>query len=140
MNCSCHLGPLSSSDPRHQRTCARCGRLCGPPRPARDREFERPFLSLSGSASFAADVLDRVDRMDAVHGSRWAGFSLERMLAEIDEEALDLGGWPVLTAQSPKLLELDDERIYDARLLLQEITKHGAQVRVLVALLRSALD
>ena len=140
MSCSCPAGPLSSADPRHQRICARCGRLCGPPRTTRDREFERPFLTLSGGSTYAADVLDRVDRLDAVHGSRWVGYSLERMFSEIDEEGADLGGWSMLTAQHPELLKLDDDTIHSVRLLLQEISKYGAHVRTLTALLRSTLD
>ncbi|MBA2707941.1 MAG: hypothetical protein H0U59_09080 [Gemmatimonadaceae bacterium] len=139
IGCVC-TAPLKSPDPRYQASCQRCAKLFQGPQAVRDREWERQFLTYAGGAQYAADVLDRVDRLDAVHGSRWTTYSLERMLSEIDEEGADLGGWPMLTAQHPELLDLDDDRLQWARLLLTEIARHGAEVRALTGQLRSLLD
>jgi hypothetical protein len=112
----------------------------------RDPDFEREFLrgaeKLAGlDIGWATAVADRLARMEREKGtSSYLELGLRRLLHETDEEALDLGGWPVLTAVALYAeADLGDERRQQAHLLLQAIGAHGVRVAGLVAELRELL-
>lgn len=110
---------------------------------SRNAQFEADFLDQAvrnarGRQEWAEDVIERVDRMSREKGDAYLGMSLRRMLHEIDEEGLDLGGWPVLTALLCMRIEDGEVRQYAQTRLLQ-IAALGAQVRTLVADLRGVL-
>lgn len=112
----------------------------------RDRAFEEAFLEgaerragLHG-LGFGELVATRLEMVGRRHGDRWAGMAPRELVHEIRAEALDLGGWPVLTAQRLMALELDDDCSLGARMKLQEIAAKGVEVELLVRELAGLIE
>lgn len=113
---------------------------------ARDEAFEAAFLEAAERQAglygigFVQLVAERLDTMGARHADRWASMSPRELVREIREEALDIGGWPVLTAQRLLALGLDDPGALLAREKLLEIAAKGVEVERLVRELTGLLE
>lgn len=130
-----------STDPRHVRRCA-CGREVPSLSPValdiRQPELEREFLrgaerhaGVSNGWTYAVE--DRLLAMERAKGrDSYRSLSLWKLLTEIDEEGLDLGGWPVLAVLRSYDAGLDDDVAHEFRLILQAISACGAQTHALV--------
>jgi hypothetical protein len=111
----------------------------------RDPEFERKFLvgaaRMGGlGVGFPQRVADRLLRSERIYGrDSYRNLSFARILNEIGEEALDLGGWSVLAALLAETT-LDSETVIEARVILQEIAAHGAKADGLLSELRRLVD
>ncbi|MGC9221756.1 MAG: hypothetical protein ACP5H2_10465 [Solirubrobacteraceae bacterium] len=68
----------------------------------RDEFRERRFLAEAacGHAPFVTQALERLEAGEAEYGSSWAWIGVRRHLAELLEEAADLGAWAVLADQA----------------------------------------
>ena len=106
---------------------------------ARDGEYERQFLDLAERRSglmglgFPEQVLERLDRVGARHGNRFESMGLRRLVAEIREEGLDLGGWSVLAGQVVlHSEELDPDVRLELAQLLEHVAAYGVRVEQLV--------
>lgn len=89
--------------------------------PSALRELERERLWLeraelhAGRSGFAEHATARLAAGERTYGDRWARLGLVRLLAELGEEAADLGAWSVLALQALELAELPpDSREYAA--------------------------
>jgi len=94
----------------------------------RDRGREERFLAgCAANAGWRRGVVARLDAYAYAHGE--GGFltlGLPRLLGELREEALDLGGWAALTVQAAELGDLAE---IDRRRLERQLAKvasHGA--------------
>lgn len=58
---------------------------------------------------FADQVAERLAMGEDAYGTRWQEMGIERLLAEVTEEAADIGGWGTLAAQAPDLPDLDPD-------------------------------
>lgn len=113
----------------------------------RDANFERDFLegaerrAKSMGLGFTEVVRDRLTRAERQYGvASYLEKGLRGVLRETDEEAADLGGWPVLGA----LIANDEMMDDDLRCLvvdkLQEIASLGVLAHQLVHELQGLLD
>jgi hypothetical protein len=106
--------------------------------PARDRSYERGALDAAeahaelGLTGYGERVLERLDRVGAKHGDRFATMAIAELLEEIAQEGLDAGGWALLTAEKAMLDGLTERVALPLRLKLVEIVAAGAQVEQLV--------
>lgn len=68
----------------------------------RDPAREQRWLedAAGPSQTFAPHARRRLDRGETDYGDRWTRTPLDRLLAELAEEAADLGAWSVLIAQA----------------------------------------
>jgi hypothetical protein len=131
---------------RCQEQCAHCGGT-GSSAGERNPQFERAFLDgaryRAGAdhvGDFSERVSDRLLRSERQYGrDSYRKLSFGRILNEIEEEALDLGGWSVLAALLAEVT-LDDETVPEAQLILQEIAAHGARADGLLSELRRLVD
>ena len=101
-----------------------------PDAPRNGRDLAREYLILLAAAGelegrqlarFVAAVTERLDAGEATHGDRWRSMGAHRLLAEVREEAADIGGWGVLADQA-----LDREGDQAARQALAEAIEAGA--------------
>jgi hypothetical protein len=85
-----------------------------------DPDRERAFLAdaARGHQPFVDHALARLDAGDAVYGDSWAWIGIRKHLAELLEEAADLGAWAVLAHQAldhePGLSDADRQRVSGA--------------------------
>lgn len=106
---------------------------------ARDRSYERGVLDaaevLAGipSTGYGRRVLDRLDSVGAKYGDRFTGMELRELLDEIEQEAADVAGWGVLTAQRAMLETLPEPMSHRFRMKLLELAAVGARADQLVA-------
>jgi hypothetical protein len=105
----------------------------------RDREYEEAFLDQAERKSglmglgFPEQVLERLDRVGARHGNRFESMGLRRLVAEIREEGLDVGGWSALAGQvALRSHELDVDQRLEVAMLLEGIAAYGVRVERLV--------
>lgn len=111
----------------------------------RNPTFERDFLKeaerlagLSGG-EWSFDVADRLQVMERTKGSdAYLGVPLQKLVSEIEEEGLDLGGWPVLAALASYTLD-DEEQAAELRSVLIQIASYGPLVHQLCAKAREIL-
>jgi hypothetical protein len=87
--------------------------MTGPSRnPSALRELERERLWLeraelhAGRSGFAEHATTRLAAGERMYGNRWARLGLMRLVAELSEEAADLGAWSVLALQALDRAEL----------------------------------
>jgi hypothetical protein len=105
---------------------------------ARDEAYERGFLDavelLAGipQNGYSHRVLERLDRVGRKHGDRFVEMPIAELLEEIAQEALDVAGWSLLTAQKTLLEGLTERVSLPLRLKLLEAAAAGAQVEKLV--------
>lgn len=75
-----------------------------PASPRRDESRERFWLERAelgaGRSGFAAHALMRLAAGEDAYGYRWRDTPLDELLAELTEEAADLGAWGVLARQA----------------------------------------
>lgn len=138
---------VPTGNPR-QRWCVRCGAAVEEseldPRTAHDPAFQRGFLKGAEQAAgldigWADAVSDRVGQMQVKHGERYRTMPMRRLLREIDEEAFDLGGWPMLAALVVNAEDLDPDVILEIKHRLQGIAalavRQSAEVQAIRELL-----
>ncbi len=69
----------------------------------RDSVREQAWLEAAeqdaGASGFACHVVERLLAGESVYGDRWATVGLRKLIAELMEEAADLGAWAVLALQ-----------------------------------------
>jgi hypothetical protein len=106
----------------------------------RDHDREWAFLASTGRGSDGAFFRQATSRLDAgqdQYGDRWASVGVRRLLAEMLEEAADLGGWGALALQAldrdPSLTHEQRQRVGAA---LHLAARRGAEAHSAV---RSAL-
>jgi hypothetical protein len=68
--------------------------------PDREGRWLRQAEHQAGNLGFAAHAEARLAAGVSAYGERWASLGLDRLLAELTEEAADLGGWGVLAFQA----------------------------------------
>lgn len=77
---------------------------------ARDEPRERHWLEhaemQAGRSGFSRHAAHRLAAGDHAYGDRWARRELAELLAELSEEAADLGAWGVLALQALELQHL----------------------------------
>ncbi|MCW2951030.1 MAG: hypothetical protein JWQ48_200 [Conexibacter sp.] len=69
----------------------------------RDRYRERRWLegvTATVPNGFVAHARDRLEMGEALYGARWATAGIAQLLAELAEEAADLGAWSALALQA----------------------------------------
>lgn len=68
----------------------------------RDPQRETAFLTEAarGHAPFVEQATARLDMGEEIYGDSWAWIGLRRHLAELLEEAADLGSWAALASQA----------------------------------------
>ncbi len=119
------------------------------PRPAggRDSHFERDFLDAAerGAGSVGTGyrdaVMDRLTRAERQYGvDSYLDKGLRGLLAEVDEEALDVAGWGVLAALVTNDSITDDDTRVRIVILLQHIASLGVQTHQLVQQIGRLLD
>lgn len=113
----------------------------------RDGPFEDDFLEAAErsvgvwGSQYAERVRDRLERGQHRFGDRWRAQGMDKLVAEVREEGLDLAGWSVLAAQLTFIEQearlLDPETALLVRLKLQQIAALGAKADALAA---EALD
>lgn len=102
--------------------------------PARDQAFERGLLAEGqkwaglGSLAWDAQVLARLEAMNARYGDRWISLPVNTLVHELRREGEDLGGWGVLLAQHPAVAAMSDGQRVQILLRLQAIASLGARV------------
>jgi hypothetical protein len=105
---------------------------------ARDRTYEQGALDAAEAIAgipptgYGQRVLDRLDRVGAKHGDQFADMAIDELLEEIAQEALDTGGWALLTAQKAMLDGIPERVSGPLRVKLLEIAAAGAQAEKLV--------
>lgn len=113
----------------------------------RNADFERDFLdgaerrALSMGAGFSDQVRDRLERAERQYGvASYLDKGLRGCLRETDEEALDVGGWPVLAAliANDEIRDGDTRRYFVDR--LQRIASLGVEIHQIVKELEGLLD
>jgi hypothetical protein len=98
--------------------------------PARDSFRERRLLAdaARGHHAFVAQAKARLEAGEELYGDSWAWIGIRRHLAELLEEAADLGAWAALADQAldtdPRLSDQHRERI---RAILAVAARCGAQ-------------
>lgn len=104
--------------------------------PVRSREWEEFFLDgAARRAGIAPDlwtpeVRDRMDAAERQYGNTWATRPMRELVAEMDEEGMDLGGWSALVGQ--RLYTDKDPEVISAVLTrLREVAALGARERLL---------
>ena len=96
----------------------------------RDLDRERQFLTdaARGHEPFVRHATSRLDAGEELYGDSWAWIGVRKHLAELLEEAADLGSWAVLADQAldldPGLSDVDRGRI---RAALRLTARSGAQ-------------
>jgi hypothetical protein len=77
-------------------------------------------------------VLERLDRVGAKHGDRFAEMPIAELLEEIAQETLDTAGWALLTAEKAAFDRLTERVAGPLRVKLLEIAAAGARAEKLV--------
>ena len=96
----------------------------------RDLEREKRFLrdAARGHDPFVQHALDRLEAGEEPFGDSWAWIGIRKHLAELAEEAADVGGWAALADQALDrehgLSDVDRARI---RAVLELVARRGAQ-------------
>ena len=100
---------------------------------SRDLAAERDLLAEAGGSDFAMTLIARIDAADVEYGDSfvWAARSL--LWRELQEEAIDLGGWAVLALRRCELDGTPERDLDRLRALLLTIARHGARANVLIA-------
>jgi hypothetical protein len=79
-------------------------------KPQRNPQRERDWLERAelhaGWSGFAEHTITRLAAGERAYGDRWTELGVERLLAELSEEAADLGAWSVLALQALEHAEL----------------------------------
>lgn len=85
-------------------------------RDGRNPAIERTLLTAATAGQLPAEahtftrhVTDRLAMGQREYGNRWRSAGIKCLLAELADEAADLGAWGVLAAQSPDLADLDPD-------------------------------
>jgi hypothetical protein len=108
----------------------------------RDPDRERAFLAEAarGHQSFVDDALSRLDAGEPLFGDSWAWIGIRRHLAELLEEASDIGAWAVLAYQAldhePNLSDVDRHRVAGA---VAAAAAHGARAHAVLSTAALAL-
>jgi len=108
----------------------------------RDPDRERRFLddAARGHEPFVEQATARLDAGEEIYGDAWIWIGLRRHLAELLEEAADLGSWAALASQAldrePDLSATDRERVVA---VLAAAARHGARAHALLTAAKSAL-
>jgi hypothetical protein len=109
--------------------------------PARQALRERAFLTEAarGHAPFIAEAQARLEAGEELYGDSWAWIGIRRHLAELLEEAADLGAWAVLADQAlDRDHELSDLHRQQISAVLAVAARCGAQAhQALTTALRS---
>lgn len=110
----------------------------------RDRALELDVLSTAerhatGDAGpWTERVLERVDRHGAHVGRDLPDhLSLDAILAELQEEALDLGGWTIMALQVVRAHGVPDDLVEHLRERLVVIASLGATADLILASIRT---
>jgi hypothetical protein len=108
---------------------------------SRDQSRELAFLAAAGRGHepFVTQVRARLEEGEPEFGDSWCWIGIRRHLAELLEEAADLGAWSALADQAldldRELADVDRQRIHA---VLTLAARHGAQAHEhLAAALRS---
>ena len=102
----------------------------------RDSFRERRFLAEAacGHAAFVTQALTRLDAGQAEYGDSWAWIGTRRLLAELTEEAADLGAWSALADQALDLdAGLSSEQREHLRRTLRRVAALGAAAHRLLS-------
>jgi hypothetical protein len=96
---------------------------------SRDLEREQRFLreAARGHQPFVDQATARLEAGEEPFGDSWAWIGIRRHLAELLEEAADVGSWAALADQAldrEQLSDVDRQRI---AAVLQLAARHGAQ-------------
>ncbi len=119
------------------------------PRPAggRDSHFERDFLDAAEREAGAMGlgyrdvVMDRLTAAERQYGvDSYLEKGLRGLLREVDEEAADLGGWPVLAALVVNESITDEDTRVHIVVLLQHIASLGVQAHQVVQQIERLLN
>ena len=108
----------------------------------RDPDRERAFLAEAarGHQPFVDHALARLDAGDELYGDSWVWIGMRRHLAELLEEAADLGAWAVLAHQAldhePRLSAVDRQRVAGA---VAAAARHGARAHAALTAAVTAL-
>lgn len=111
----------------------------------REPTFEHDFLrsaeKLAGlDIGWRQAVEDRLQRMEREKGKdSYRELGLRRMVREAEEEALDLGGWPLLAALLSYSDLPDGEDAHEFRMLMQQMAAYGVLVAGLARRARDLL-
>lgn len=112
----------------------------------RSLDFEREYLEgavrqAGWDLSWVHEVIKRLHAAERAKGpDAWMQITPSQFCHEIQEEGLDLGGWPVLFAELLHHLEIDGERRMLVILELQAISALGAQVEPHLNRIKELLD
>jgi hypothetical protein len=96
----------------------------------RDLDREQRFLrdAARGREPFVEHATARLDVGEEPYGDSWAWIGIRRHLAELAEEAADLGSWAALADQAldreQELADVDRARI---RAVLELVARRGAE-------------
>jgi hypothetical protein len=147
---------LRCSGCRHELTWISGGALCPNPscgghdagrevevvsRRERDRAFElatlrraaeRSPIPAAGEPLFVATVIERLEVGAREYGDGWSARPLTDLLAEVAEEAADIGGWAVLALQSLDGLGAQERDVVRACVL--DAVEAGARAHAMVTL------
>jgi hypothetical protein len=108
----------------------------------RDRDRERAFLAdaARGHRPLVDHALARLDAGDELYGDSWAWIGIRKHLAELLEEAADLGAWAVLAHQAldhePRLSAVDRQRVAG---VVAAAAAHGARAHAALTAAVTAL-
>lgn len=112
----------------------------------RDPYFEQQFLReaqrLAGlpSSGYADEVQARLHRAERELGAdSYLEHSMGRLISEIEEEGLDIGGWATVAALAAYAKVQDDRRRGEVHLILQELAAYGPLIGRMCERLRGAL-
>jgi len=106
---------------------------------SRDLAREARFLADAARRHdlFVAQAQARLEVGEEVYSNSWAWIGLRRLLAELLEEAADLGAWSVLADQALDREQLTEQERQRIRALLELAARRGAQAH---AALTAGLD
>jgi hypothetical protein len=109
----------------------------------RDLDREQRFLhnAARGHEPFIEHATARLDVGEEPYGDSWAWIGIRRHLAELAEEAADLGSWAALADQAldreQELSDVDRARI---RAVLELVARRGAEVHAALTRLQGATE
>lgn len=99
------------------------------PRRRRDRDRERSFLEGAGCERFALPARARLEEGARCYADAWASRGLPALVAELAEEAADIGAWGALADQALELEDLEPSAREAMGGRLRAAVEHGAHAR-----------
>jgi hypothetical protein len=88
---------------------------------------------------FSDRVCRRIDEAAVEYGTSYREKSLDKLLHELYEEGLDVGGWSALIAEVLPDRNLEEDRQGRVQALLLEAAAHGVVIDQIVSAIREEL-